>query len=497
MQKTFTGADLPPATKQRGIKKCLLALAIGLAVLPATHSFAAGLVLPDSDLRSDLSWLADRGVINLSLSTWPLSQDAIEAALNKAHPSYASEQLAIERVQQRLRTLKSDVRVNAYTSTGNSGQPKPFAQSTPADNRLSVTASNSGDWWDVNLQGNLEGGEQIESPSRANLNNSYGAVKIWGQWLSFGQTPQWWGPGYEGSLIRSDAARPLTGFMLQRDQQTAPETWWLNWVGPWQYQLSASREAQYTAVPGVKIIGMRLSVSPWQSLELGASRIMQWGGENRPESLSNFWDGFAGDDNTAANDPKEPGNQLAGFDARLKLEPTLGIPISLYGQMIGEDEAGLLPSANMYLAGIEGHYSLGKNALNWYVEGHDTRTDLGKRTNYSYTHHIYTDGYYQQGYALGDSMGGDGRLLAAKTELVTEDNQRWSLRMFYAKVNPDNQSINRAFPHADTLKGVQAGWSGDVYKSVRLNLGTWYTDANHNDNNDLGASAALEIPFNL
>ena len=69
--------------------------------------------------------------------------------------------------------------------------------------------------------------------------------------------------------------------------------------------------------------------------------------------------------------------------------------------------------------------------------------------------------------------------------------------MFYAKVNPDNQSINRAFPHADTLKGVQVGWGGDVYKSVRLNLGTWYTDANHNDNNDLGASAALEIPFNL
>ncbi|MBS0876908.1 capsule assembly Wzi family protein [Tatumella sp. JGM100] len=486
----------PPAHPRRGAKKSLMAMMVGLTLLPAASSFAGGLVLPDSDLRSDLSWLADRGVIRLSLSTWPLSEDAIEAALEKAHPAYSSEQLAIERVQQRLRTLKSDVRINGYTSTGGSGQPKAFAQSVTADNRLSVISSNSGDWWDINLQGNLEAGEQIQSPSRANLNNSYAAVKIWGQWLSFGQTPQWWGPGNEGSLIRSDAARPLTGFMLQRDRQTAPDIWWLNWVGPWQYQISAAQEAQYTAVPHTKIIGMRLSVSPWQSLELGASRIMQWGGEGRPQSLNNFWDGFAGNDNTTANDPNEPGNQLAGFDARLKLEPTLGIPVSIYGQLIGEDEAGKLPSSNMYLLGIEGHQSLGKNAVNWYLEGHDTRTDMS-RTNYSYTHHIYKDGYYQQGYPLGDSLGGDGRLLAAKTELVTEDNQRWSVRMFYARVNPENQRINRAFPHADTLKGVQLGWGGAVYKSVRLNLSSWYTDASHNDNNDLGASAALEIPFQL
>jgi hypothetical protein len=54
------------------------------------------------------------------------------------------------------------------------------------------------------------------------------------------------------------------------------------------------------------------------------------------------------------------------------LEPTLGWPISFYGQMIGEDEAGL-PSANMFLGGIEGHHGWGKDAVNWYVEAHDTR----------------------------------------------------------------------------------------------------------------------------
>ena len=137
-------------------------------------------------------------------------------------------------------------------------------------------------------------GERISNGSRFNVNGAYGAVKFWNQWLSFGQILQWWGPGYEGSLIRGDAMRPMTGFLMQRAEQAAPEIWWLRWVGPWQYQISASQMNQYIAVPHAKIIGGRFTFSPFQSLELGASRIMQWGREGRPESLSNFWDGLTG-----------------------------------------------------------------------------------------------------------------------------------------------------------------------------------------------------------
>ena len=71
-------------------------------------------------------------------------------------------------------------------------------------------------------------------------------------------------------------------------------------------------------------------------------------------------------------------NQLAGFDFKFKLEPTLGWPISFYGQMIGEDESGFLPSANMYLGGIEGHHGWGKDAVNWYFEAHDTRSNMSR-----------------------------------------------------------------------------------------------------------------------
>ena len=334
---------------------------------------------------------------------------------------------------------------------------------------------------------------QVDNGSQYNLNGSYGAVQVGNQWLAFGQIPQWWGPGHEGSLIRSDAARPVTGFLLQRAEQKPPDTWWMRWTGPWQYQLSAGQLNQYVAVPHTLLTGGRLTLSPWRSLELGASRMMMWGGEGRSESLNTFWDGVTGKDNTGGTD--EPGNQLAGVDFSFRLEPTLGWPIRFYGQMIGEDEAGLLPSAGMYLGGVEGHHALGRNAVNWYLEAHDTRSGMS-RTGYSYTHHIYTDGYYQQGAPLGDAIGGDGQLLAARAELATENGQRWAARVIYASVNPESEGINHEFDDADTLKGIQLSWSGDVYRSVRLTAGVWYTASEHNSD-DTGTGVVLEIPLDL
>ena len=95
-----------------------------------------------------------------------------------------------------------------------------------------------------------------------------------------------------------------------------------------------------------------------------------------------------------------------------------------------------------------------------------------------------------------DAMGGDGQLIAGKVELITEDNQRWSTRLVYAKVNPENQSINKAFP-ADTFERSTAGLERDVIQSVRLNTSLWYTNANNSDSDDVGASAGIEIPFSL
>ena len=67
------------------MKIARLALALGLLTSVSAQVYASGLVLNDNELRNDLSWLSDRGVIQLSLSTWPLSQEEITRALKKGH----------------------------------------------------------------------------------------------------------------------------------------------------------------------------------------------------------------------------------------------------------------------------------------------------------------------------------------------------------------------------------------------------------------------------
>ncbi len=461
----------------------------------ALSTHASGLVTPDNDLRNDLAWLSDRGVINVSLSTWPLSQEEINSVISQAKPVTNTEKNVIDRVQRRIGDLKANIRVSGYAATDKPGTPQGFGQNQYADQSLTIGAGANGEFWDVRVQGSVEGDQRVSDGSKFNMNGSYGAVKVWNQWLSFGEVSQWWGPGYDGSLIRSDAARPVAGFMLQRADQSPFETPWLSWMGRWQYQLTAGQLSQYTAVPDTKLIGGRFTMMPTNFLELGASRIMMWGGDGRPQSWSSFWDGVIGNDNTG--DPKnDPGNQLGGFDFKLKLQPLIGLPVSFYGQITGEDEAGMLPSHNGYLLGLEGHPEWGSTTINWHIEGADTRSN-GKADNVMYRHYIYTDGYYQQGYPLGHAMGGDGQMLSGRVEMVLDDGQRWSTRLVYAKVNPNNQTVNQAFPKSDTLKGIQLGWGYNFASQVKFDTSLWYTDNNASTADDVGAGISFEVPINL
>lgn len=63
----------------------------------------------------------------------------------------------LARINQRLSALKADFRVTGYTSTDQPGTPQGFGQTQPADNSLGTAFNNSGEWWDVHLQGNVEG----------------------------------------------------------------------------------------------------------------------------------------------------------------------------------------------------------------------------------------------------------------------------------------------------------------------------------------------------
>ena len=323
------------------LKKSLYVAVLAVA---SSSVFAQGLVLNDEDLRTDLNWLNQQGVIQISTSTWPMSGDEIQRALSQAKVANNTQQKVIESVKNALKLDNRHVKVSAFAETDLKTIPQAFGDSQKAQYQGALELNAGGANWDAKLRTNIEKDPQIDNGQDVNVEGSYLAGKLWNQWVVAGQIPTYWGPGHDGSLIRGDASRPVYGVTAQRAEQNAFTTPWLSWVGPWQYQAFAGQLDDYKAVPDTKLIGLRLTAQPLPYLELGASRTIQWGGEGRPESLSSLWDAFVGNKDNGGTGEADPANQIAGFDARLNLNTLLNVPIGVYTQVVGEDVAGGLPS---------------------------------------------------------------------------------------------------------------------------------------------------------
>lgn len=456
-------------------------------------SFAQGIILNHDELRDQLNWLNQQGVIQLSTSTWPLSGTAIEQALQQADVQNPSQQQVLEQVQQLLQQQQQPLNVQLYASSDLAERPLQFddAQQT-TDLKANFQANSGSENWDARLNLNLEHDQRIYAKYKVNAEGSYLAGKLWNQWLVVGQIPTWWGQGMDGSLIRGDASRPAFGLTLQRDAQKPFESKWLSWLGAWQYQAFAGQLMNYTAVPETKLLGLRVTAQPTAFLELGASRAMQIAGEGRPRTAKAYFNAMIGRDNSTDNDEESASNQLAGIDFRLNFQPLMQLPVSVYGQMIGEDEAGKLPYKWMYQAGFDVATQLADKPLYLYAEWANTGTDLASK-RISYAHSAYTDGYYQQGYSLGHGIGGDGEMYGAGARWIFDQNNNFKLRLLTAKVNQTNMRINRALPEADRIHYVGLDWTRS-FPFAKTTLQTWFNDS-ENQGNDVGVGLKVDVPL--
>lgn len=471
------------------ISKMLLAtLALGSSL-----SFAQGIVLNDQNLRTDLNWLNQQGVIQISTSTWPMSGDEIQRALAQAKVSTPTQQKVIDAVVTQLNADNQMLKAALFAETDQKNIPQAFAEHEKSQYQAGLELNAGGTQWDARLRVNAEKDPQIDNDQDVNIEGSYIAGKLWNQWLIAGQIPTYWGPGHDGSLIRGDASRPVYGVTAQRAEQTAFSSKWLSWIGPWQYQAFAGQLHDYDAVPDTKLIGLRVTAQPLPYLELGASRAFQWGGEGRPESLSSLWDAFVGNKDNGGTGEPDPSNQIAGFDARLNLQPLLQVPMGIYAQYVGEDEAGGLPAKKMYLAGVDYSSSYHNMPYQLYAEWADTRTN-GKAQGISYNHSVYTDGFYQHGYSLAHAMGGDGQMISVGGDIRFDPLNRLHGRVLFAKLNGSGRITNAAFPEQDELTALDITWTHYLRPDIPLKLNGWLGDSDLYGN-DGGASIGIEFPL--
>ena len=399
------------------------------ALLLCSAPSLAGPFIPAGDmaLRHDIQVLADHGVITGTITTWPMAWGPILRDIDNAYATDLSPAVAdsLVRVKQRAdwETRVQELTYNAQVGFADNATRIRSFQNTPRGRaEVSVGMSWIGERFSADL--NVQYVDSTQDDEDVRFDNSMLGVVV-GNWSIAASTQQrWWGPGWDGSLILSNNARPFPSLTIDRVFSDAFESKWLSWLGPWDLNVTFGQLEKEREIPNAKFFGFRFNFRPLKSLEIGISRGAQWCGDGRPCDLDTFVNLLLGRDNRdddGINPGNEPGNQLAGFDFRWA--PTIfETPVGLYGQLIGEDEAGGFPSSFIGQFGVDwSGYIFNRWSTRLYAEYAGTAArvfDSEKRFNYAYNHRIYRTGYRYRGSTIGHGADNDSKIFSVGAILI-------------------------------------------------------------------------------
>jgi hypothetical protein len=410
-------------------------LSLNAATAPAEPWIGPG----DVTLRHDLQRLADAGLLSGPSMSWPIgwSQVARELGRIELQGLGAGERRSVERLRARAARETRTRGITLEAGLAAAANPTPlrtFEDSPREEGEASLAADWVGERFAWKLAGTVVVDPDDDQEFRAD--GTYVAASL-GNWMvSAGYLDRWWGPGWQGSLILSNNARPMLSIAADRNEATPFDLPVLRWLGPWRLstfmqQFEHDRDYAYAL-----LFGLRGEIRPHPTLQLAASRTAQWCGEDRPCGLDTFWDLLAGNDNDQALD-EQPGNQLAGFDARWSW-PGGRVPLALYAQAIGEDEAGFMPSKYLGLFGAEAWGDLGNGSWRAHVEYADTACDFladPPEFGCAYTNSIYYTGYRYLDRAVGHTIDADGESIGGGILFLDERGWRWEAQARNIKLN--------------------------------------------------------------
>ncbi len=447
-----------------------MCLACLLACIPLSVTLA-GPYIPAGDLllRHDIQRLADAGVITGPVTTWPLAWGPIIADLSAADASQVDPAVAASLVRVRDRanweTQSGELTFKARVGIADNVTRIRSFQNTPRGKaEVSAGVGWIGEWFNIELNG--QGVDSDQDSEEGRLDNSMLGVVV-GNWSIAASTQErWWGPGWDGSLILSNNARPIPSLVIDRVFTDRFESKWLSWIGPWDLTVMFGQLESERAVPNAQFFGMRVNFRPLNSLEIGISRSAQWCGDGRPCGAGTFTDLILGNDNigdAGIGADNEPGNQMAGLDFRWS-PSFIKSPVTAYGQFIGEDEAGGFPSRYLVQVGVEGAgFVRDRWSYRWFAELAGTSCDFISEDifNCGYRQSIYRSGYTFRSRIIGHGADNDARLVSAGWLMVDDNDSQWRAVLRFGDLNrggsPD--SIHTLTPTPQDLASVDVSHS--------------------------------------
>lgn len=401
----------------------------------------------DFALRHDIQLLADAGVITAPVTTWPLSWGDILNDLRefrdeeKLVPGQRAALTRVRRIGMRetqVGRLLFDLDAHYDTEPG---LLRGFEDRAREDTDITTQVSWLGERLAVNLS--VNGVSQPDDDQDVRMDGSYIGFVIGNYMVSAGAMERWWGPGYDGSIILGNNQRPIPAIAIGRNDTSPFRSKWLRWIGFWDFSLIWGQLENDREVPNARFLGLRVNAKPLPSLEIGLSRTAQWcGNGDRPCDFDSLGRLILGQDNRGddgISSSSEPGNQLAGVDFRW--QPSWAPShAALYGQFIGEDEAGGFPSRFLGQLGVEISGFIGQNAYRGFAEFSGTTCqfyEASSRPNCGYNNSIYQTGYRYKGRSIGHSADNDAEVITVGGSLVELDGDSWLAFVRFAALNQE------------------------------------------------------------
>ena len=500
-------------------KSIFTALVLAVSITLSTHSVAEPWIdTSDIYLKANIQLLADTGHIITPVTTYPLMwHDIIRDIKNIDITNLSSNQRsAYHYIHHQFKLAnRNQTRIKAQLGIENK-RFTSFGEQISDKNSVGVNSSILSGNFAAKMAASYTH-EPIDG-EKARFDESYIAA-FFGNWvLSFGRQNRWYGPTWDTSLSLTNNARPITAFTISRKSAEPFIVPFTEFDIPWTVTSFMGKMDDERVIKNTLLWGFRLNLKPFKNLELGITRLAQWGGDGRSQSLSTFWDVLIGRTNCGIDDlvcdenTQNPANQQAGYDLRYSFN-LFDIPMSVYGQKFAEDGS---EGTFQYVTkaqpqvGFDAHLTIFGKPSTVFIELADSLADCGEVRDglgdCYYEHSSYATGMRYNGRTIGSTYENDAKtyVLGAISQLGI--NTRLTTKIRYLDLNYDNQDKapdnpiigNTVTSIAEQVWVISSSVLHD-YKNWRFTLAAEISNSAFDNeiSNETDVNASFMVEYNL
>jgi hypothetical protein len=244
-----------------------------------------------------------------------------------------------------------------------------------------------------------------EGSVEARVLEGFGKVSLWNVEAGGGRESQWWGPGFHGSMLFSNNARPLDLIKVAA-AEPFDLPWILKYLGPFKPTFLLGQLEENRDFPHTKLSGIRVDFTPASFLELGFGRAVQFNGDGRPAmGVGDYLRVLFG---PGSDDPNSPVNSNSLFEVDFSLRlPNVSryLPlfrdVEIYGELGWDDtccEDIFIPLKPGGLIGLYSPNLFGSAQT-------ELRIEFAASSRIQFNNGIYTTGYSYKGKPIAHFMG--------------------------------------------------------------------------------------------